>query len=202
MENEKWGIGSKKDAEAFAKVMVGTRSFDLIHGEYPHSRQDNTTYARNGDFITGFSGHRMPFKIEIEEYNYVKDSFVSGDEIRKGCLGKLFVNGVQIFECGHRNYERTYMGIQRFIDDMEMNWSWYPQNIEEKINHVVGYREQLFKIKRFVVGQGCMILETIDGKSRKSFLWEDEEDFDEDEPTSLKVEITSPHLDWYPKKQS
>lgn len=199
MEDEKWGIGNRKDEKPFDSVKIGNDTYDLIFGEHPHSRQDNTMYVRYPDGgITGFDGHRLPFKIIIEEINYMKSSRLSGDQIRKSCNGKLFLNDVQIFDCHHRGYERCYMQIQRFIDDMEMNWSWYPKNLKEKIGKTVGYREQLFVIKSFIVEQGAMILETKDGKLRKLFMWESEEDND-DITDSLKVEITSPHIEWYPE---
>src|SRR4051812_39757970 len=115
MSEEKWGIGNAKDKEAFDTVLMGKETLDLIHGEYPHSRSDKTTYARTKDgSITGFDGHRLPFKIEIEEGNYWKSSGLSGDEIRKSCSGKLSVNGVQIFYCGGRTYDRCYKEIQKF----------------------------------------------------------------------------------------
>ncbi len=199
MENEKWGVGERKDEKAFDTVKIDGETYDLIFGEHPHSRQDNNIYARSPKgSITGFDGHRLPFKIIIEETNYMKSSGLSGDQIRKSCTGKLFLNDVQIFDCYHRTYDRCFKQIERFRDDMEMNWSWYPKNIKEKIGKEVGYREQLFVIKSIIVDQGAMILETPDGKPRKLFMWESEEDND-DIHDSLKVEITSPHLDWYPK---
>ncbi len=44
-----------------------------------------------------------------------------------------------------------------------------------------------------------MILETLDGKAMKKFIWEDEEDYEPE--STLKVEITSPHISWYPKAE-
>ncbi len=47
MDNENnWGVGDCADAKAFDTAIVNGRSVDLIHGEHPHSRSDNTTYAR------------------------------------------------------------------------------------------------------------------------------------------------------------
>lgn len=201
MENEQWGAGNRKDEKPFDTVKVGNDTYDLIFGEHPHSRQDNTSYVRSKNgAITGFDGHRNPFKIIVEESNYMKSSHLSGDQVRKSCTGKLFVNDIQIFDCHHRGYERCYMQIQRFIDEMEMHWSWYPKNLKEKTGKTIGYREQLFVIKSFIVGQGCMMLETLDGNPRRKFLWESEEDTDDYElKEAVKVEITDPHIDWYPE---
>lgn len=178
----------------------------MIHGEFPHSRQDNTTYARskeNPERIYDFSGHRLPFKIEIEESNYLKSSGLSGDEIRKSCTGKLFLNNVQIFDCGGRTYERAFKNIQNFIDSMEGNWSWFPNKINEWEGKIVKYEGQLFKIEIFIVSQACMILVTPDGKPRKPFQSE-VEDFENDDfdgMETVKVEINSERIWWYPTKK-
>lgn len=199
MATEKWGVGNKKDEKTFDSVkMRHGGEVGLFFGEHPHSTQDNNTYARTKDgTIHDFSGHRRPFKIEIEEYNYLKESELSGDEIRKGCSVKIFCDGVQVFDEFHRNYEAGYRIAHQFILDMEENWGWFPKKTEEKIGKIVGYHEQLFKIKSFIIDQACMMLETADGKPRKKFLWEEEDDYEPE--TAIKVEITSPHLTWYPE---
>ena len=71
MEEEKWGLGNATQNKAFDTVKMGDEILELIHGEHPHSRQDNTTYAKtkHGSFI-GFEGHRRPMKIEIEELKH------------------------------------------------------------------------------------------------------------------------------------
>jgi hypothetical protein len=197
---EKWGVGENpKEKQAFGKTIVDGHEYDLIFGDYPHSRQDNTIYARDKEGrVTGFDGHRLPFKIVIEERNYMKDSELSGDQIRKSCKGELWLNGIQIYDGSHRTYERMYKEITRFIDEMEMNWSWFPNKLEEVIGKTIGYKEQLFVIERVIVDQACLILKHVEGK-RKKFLYEDEEDFDEYEAEdSVKVEITSPQICWYP----
>jgi len=196
---EKWGIGDKDKEQAFDTVSVGEDIVDLIFGQHPHSRQDNRIYARtkSGE-IYDFDGHRLPFKIEIELYNYIKCSHLSGDEIRKGGTARLFLNGQQIFEDFCRSYESGYKKIDRFVEDMELNWSWYPKDTKSYIGRVVGYREQLCKISRFIIDQACMILETLDGKPFKKFLWEDNEDYEKE--LEIKVNITDPSITWYPKQ--
>lgn len=199
MSNENWGVGNRKNDKAFDTVKVHGKEYDLIFGEHPHSRQDNSMYTRDKNgHIESFSGHRNCFKIEIEESNYLKESELSGDEVRKGGSAKLYIDGILCFNQSCRNYEMGYNFIQNFISKMEMNWSWYPKKVETQIGKVVGYREQLFKIKSIDIEDAAMILETIDGKNRKKFLWEDEEDIDEIEPT-VKVSIVSESIDWYPK---
>ena len=199
MENEKWGVGNAAKDKAFDTVKLGNDTVELIRGEHPHSKRDNNIYARTkGGSIYAFEGHKLPFKIVIEENNYLKTSELSGDEIRKTCTGKLFLNDKQIYECTLRNYDSVFQNIHNWILDMEMNWDWYPNKIDQQIGKIIGYSEQLFKIERFVIDQACMILVTPDGKPRKKFLWEDLEDGDDiNEP--LKVEITNHNICWYPR---
>lgn len=204
-ENEKWGVGNRKDEKAFHTVTLGQMNdqhkeeAELIFGEHPHSRQDNNIYVRKKDGeIEGFSGHRIPMRIEIEEYNYMKRSGVSGNEVRKGGNVKVYADGIQIFDGFCRSYDYGYRQATDFINSLELMWDWFPKKVENKIGTVVAYNEQLFKIESFIISQGCMILVTLDGKPRKRFIWEDLDDFD-DESGDTKVEITAPGLSWYPK---
>lgn len=197
MKSENWGVGNAKDAKAFDTIKMNNQTLELIHGEHPHSRRDNNMYARGKDGrITEFDGHRRPIKIEIEEHNYLKSSELSGDEIRKGGSVKVFCDGIQIYDEFCRSYESGFRMAHNFILEMEQNWDWFPKNCESKIGKVIGYHEQLFKIRSFIVSQACMMIETIDGKPRKRFLWEDDDDFEQE--TELKVGITDPQVLWYP----
>lgn len=199
MSNDQWGVGKEANAKPFDTVIVHNKPYDLIFGEHPHSRQDNNMYIRDKTgHIEAFSGHRNPFKIEIEETNYLKESHISGDEVRKGGSAKLYVSGILCFTAFCRSYESGYRQIQNFISAMEMYWSWYPKNPLEMIGRKIGYKEQMFTIKSIDVEYADMIIETMDGKPRKKFLWESEEDLGEIDST-VKVEIVSPHIDWYPK---
>lgn len=199
MNNENWGVGNRKHEKAFDVVKVNGHEYDLIFGEHPHSRQDNTMYARSkSGRIEGFNGHRNCFKVEIEEYNYMKESELSGDEVRKGGSAKLYVNDILCYNHFCRNYEMGYNFIQNFISKMEMNWSWFPKDTQSQIGKTIGYREQLFKITRVDIEHAEMVLETLDGLDRKPFLWEDEDDLDEIDNT-VKISIISEMIDWYPK---
>ena len=163
-------------------------------GDKPHSYSDNSVYAKNpSGSVTAFAGHRIPIKIEIEEYNYLKSSGISGDQIRKGCSVKVFVGGVQILDDFARGYEQGYKKAERYIDDLELFWGWFPFNIESMIGKLLYYREQPCRIKSFIVRQGCMILETLDGLPFKKFVSDDEDD---EQESDIKVKITSPSVWW------
>jgi len=199
--DEKWGFGNG-DKKAWAKVKLGqgkhAKEVGLVHGEHPHSRQDNTTYAIEKDgTIHDFDGHRLCCKIEIEEYNYLKESHISGDEIRKGCSVKLYVNGIQILDEFSRTHEWGYKKVVDHINKLEQHWDWFPSKTDKYIGKVVSYNETLCKITSIITHQSCVILETIDGKPFPNYRWNDE---DEDEKeNSIKVNITSDNIYWYPK---
>lgn len=189
MEEQKWGIGNKKDGKPFDSVKIGDEIVPMIYGEFPHTRQDNHIYIKEGSEYTGFSGHRMPFKIEIEEYNYIKRSGLSGDEVRKGCKAKLFVKDILIMNEFHRDYQRAFKMIDRFIDDMENDW-WIikPEEVSEKIGTKVRYKGNLYIVEGIIVGQSCAILKPLDEKSS-----------DEEEEEITKVYVHE--INWYEFKK-
>ena len=41
--------------------------------------------------------------VEIEEFNYLKESELTGDEVRRGCRAKIFVGGRQVSAFGGRD---------------------------------------------------------------------------------------------------
>lgn len=196
MSDEKWGVGDAKDSKAFDTITIHGKSYELIHGEHPHSRRDNNMYARDkNNNIISFDGHRRPFKIEIEEYNYLKESELSGDEIRKGCSVKVYVGGIQVLDEFHRNYEAGYLKAHNFILSMEMNWSWFPSHSDKYIGKTVAYNDQICKINRFIISQSCMMIERMDGKPFKRELWESEDDYEAEK--EIKIEINSPNITWH-----
>lgn len=192
----------KIEDKPFRQVIVEGHKRDLYYGE-PHSTSTNNFYAKlAGDELVPFDGHIRCIKIEIEENNYLKESQLSGDEVRKGCSVKVFENGTQIFEDWHRTFSKAYKEAERFIEAIE-DLDWFPHKVESKIGQKVGYREQIFKIHSFSVEQGTMLIETLDGKTRKPFLFEqDGSEWDEsdDIDNMVKIEITDPGIWWWVKQ--
>ena len=118
-------------------------------------------FLRDSDLVDGrCPNHPNVDPVEIEEENYLKSSGLSGDQVRKKCSIKVFCDGIQILDETHRSYEHGYRIAHQFIIDMEMHWSWFPKKVDEEIGKIVGYREQLCKIKRVIIEQACLILET------------------------------------------
>ena len=52
-------------------------------------------------------------------------------------------------------------------------------------------------MKSFIISQGCMMLETLDGKPFPLRVWENDDDERESE---IKVSINSPSIWWWKKK--
>ncbi len=201
---EKWGPGNRKNEKSFRTIgLKGGEQLELFFGEHPHSRKENSIYARtkHGD-IYDFEGHQVPLKIVIQEYNYLKTSSISGDEIRKGGTAQLYLDDLLIYEEFCRSYQSGYKLIEQFIYDMEMNWDWYPHNIHSKIGQTIGYNEQLFSIDRVIVKEACLWLRTLDGKPRKKFLYEDWDEFNNEDQIFIKTSITDPALTWFPRTEN
>jgi hypothetical protein len=123
---DKWGPGS--EFKSFDTVLVGNTVMELGWGEHPHSRQDNRMYVREpGGTITGFDGHRILVKVVVESSNYMKESELSGDEVRKWCTATIYFNGVVARKLEGRDPERLLLRAHNAISDlMEMSYSvWH-----------------------------------------------------------------------------
>lgn len=99
-KNEKWGFG-KGDTEPFAITWLGknkNQQLELLWGEHPHSRSNDNMYARTpSGTIFEFAGHRALIDIEFKSYNYLKESELSGDQIRKGGICKIISDKVPVY---------------------------------------------------------------------------------------------------------
>jgi hypothetical protein len=161
-----WGIGNKKDDKAFATASVGTTQVELVFGEHPHSRQDHNIYARYPDGrIENFDGHRILTRIEIGETNYLKESELSGDEIRKGGYGKIFFDGIQCYEFFHRDAEWACLRAKQLVAELKEHSSGWAnkKNRDKLVGRKVFWERTPAIIKSLIVDQGCVILEPESG---------------------------------------
>lgn len=103
---EQWGVGNKADSKAFDTALMGKQDevVELIHGEHPHIRGPNNTYARwaDGD-IDGFDGHRRLVDVQLHSTNYLKTSHYSGNQIRKAGTCTISIDRVQVYEFFYRD---------------------------------------------------------------------------------------------------
>ena len=205
MRNNDWGVGDKKDAKAFDTVFVNKQPVELVFGENPHSTQDNNIYARfSSGQIGGFDGHRVCVGMEIEEYNYLKESELSGSEVRKACRVKVLLNGKQCFDGFHRNYSAAYKMAQEYV-----NWAMEPQVIqvwkEEEWQKLIGrriyYRDQAAVVDSIFPEQNCIIVKP-DGNITfrlSAPQMENKDDYPDEDVSSVEIELNSPHIWWWRK---
>lgn len=200
MTDEKWGPGSKVNDKAFDTATVGTERVELFFGEHPHSRQDNSTYARasNGEVI-GFSGHRWPVSIEVEEYNYLKSSGLSGDEIRRGCQARIKIDGRHVYTL---NEARDHAAALTRLPDIIARLLEHPVRLwrEEDLATLVGrrvfYRDQPAIVKRWDVEYGVFVAP--ESGEFRSAPWSHRDDVEDDEITEgVYCDVLSPRIYWW-----
>jgi hypothetical protein len=195
--SDEWGVGNNTEEKAFAMAKVGSKLVELILGEHPHSRSDNNIYARwPSGRIDGFDGHRIIVKVEIEEENYLKQSELSGDEIRRGGVGKISFNGVQIYEFFHRDAEEALIrarGLVQKLKDSEARL-WEPDKL---IGRKIYYRETPAVIDSVILEQGCVMIRTEDGQKFPEPCWRKGEDFGPEPESRIKEDVLSPHIWWF-----
>lgn len=202
---DQWGVGKNADAKAFDKTKLGENEVELIFGEHPHARNDNTIYARAGDgTIYDFDGHRRLIDIEIKSKNYLKESGLSGDEIRKEVTGKIFVDGIQVYEVSGREVASTLLRIHHLIIKIgEHSSHWF--SAEERKNMIgrkIWYHDQPATIIRTIDDQGAIIIATEPGfKPPRSSEDPDEydywDDWKEGDHYEVKDDVLSPHIWWW-----
>lgn len=202
MTRQEWGVGSESAAKAFDTITMHGRTYDLIFGEHPHSRQDNNIYARSADGqIEEFDGHRLCWRIEVEESNYLKESEMSGDEIRKGGSFKLYVDGECIYEGFCRSVEsgmRMALEMKAKLNDVASG-DWLRSKTRDKmIGRPIFYYGVPAIITRLIVDQGCVMIEAAEGHQLAAPPYEEHpEDWALEHKDGVKDEVASPHIWWW-----
>jgi hypothetical protein len=200
---EGWGVGDQADSKAFDTVPEG----ELIFGQFPHSRSDNNIYLRRPDGeIVPFDGHRRLIDVDIKSSNYMKDSYYSGDEIRKSVLGSIIVDGVKLVEIFGREVQQVMRWVDRAIDEYSEHPSnWFSKQAREEMpGRRIYYHDQPATIKRLVEDQGCVIIETEPGfvpprRDQDEDMYDYWEDWKVDGHYEVKEEVLSPHIWWWRK---
>lgn len=202
MTEQQWGVGNAKDAKAFDTIEMHGRTYDLIFGEHPHSRRDNNVYARSpSGEIEEFDGHRLCWRVEVEESNYLKESELSGDEIRKGGSYRLFVNGECIYEGFCRSVERGMSEAGRKMEalgDVAGGYWLRAKDRERMIGRAIFYHGVPAVITSLIVDQGCVIIQAAEGHKLKAPPYADDPtEWVLDNQDGVKDEVTSPHIWWW-----
>ena len=204
MSDQKWGFGNPPDSKPFAQISMHGRKWDLLFGEHPHSTQDNNIYARSPDgAIYDFDGHRLLWGVEVEEHNYLKESHLSGDEIRKGGNWKLKVNGEVIFEGFCRTMSSGIAAARQKQFELEdvAGGDWIVAERRAKlVGRKIFYDRTPALISSLIVDQGCVMIVPEGDETFLPPVWEDDpEDWLSEHAKSIKTEVTSPHIWWWRK---
>lgn len=200
----KWGVGDKADTTAFDTTTVGGRIVELIFGEYPHSRRDNNTYARDpiSGVIHEFDGHRRLIDVRIESSNYLKSSSLSGDEIRKAVTGRIICDGTQVYEFFHRDPASALLKAHHLLgvlSEHESGWLSADERMR-LVGRKIYYHDVPSTITRLIEDQGCLMI-AIEPGAQPVIRGKDAEDVWEDWRTGdhyeVKDDVLSPHIWWW-----
>lgn len=206
---EQWGVGDKTDARPFStgRLSDGTE-YELIFGEHPHSRQDNNIYARfeNGE-IHGFNGHRGLVKIEVEMSNYLKDSDLSGSEVRKGGVARLFVDGDLIYEFFSRDPEHAMRRMMNLIPELQEHSSevWSKEGRERLVGRKIYYQNVPATITMWIPDQAAVVIDADEGhRFPKPVWWGDDDGSGDDDwewSDHTKVDLLSKDIWWHRREK-
>lgn len=206
--SEEWGVGKETDAKAFDVVEVGKEQVELIFGEHPHSRRDNTVYARweNGT-IEGFNGHRLIHEIKFKDHNYLKTSGLSGNEVRKGGNCEIYINNFLVETFFYRDVQWALLYAHSLIDKIHEHpiRLWDKKERDELVGRKVYWDNFPAKITSFIEDQACVILEpdNEDGENLFPLSPYEKEDLkegqlvDDESKYTIKDSIYSPHIWWW-----
>lgn len=203
--SDQWGVGNKSNEKAFDKTKLGGGEVELIFGEHPHSRRDNNIYARTSDgTIYDFDGHRRLIDISITSSNYLKESDMSGDQIRKQCIGRVSVDGIQLIEEFGREPLRMMRHLESLIEKYsEHESNWFSADDRAKLpGRKIWYHDHPATIRRLIEDQGALIIVTEPGfKPPHAGNDPDEHDYWDDwkegDHYQVKEEVLSPHIWWW-----
>ena len=194
---DQWGVGDQSDAKAFGSVLVHGKPVELITGEHPHSRSDNKHYARfESGRIVGFSGHRVCTSIEIRESNYIKDSELSGDDIRKACSLSIKFNDRYVYGTGFRDYQAALNYAPVLIDklmDHPLDL-WIDDWEERALGRKVFYSDRPAIITMVMSDQGAVLAESLPGSEFPRPSWNTDLEHD---PNRVKDTILSERWNWF-----
>jgi len=191
------------------KMQDGTE-FELVMDDLPHSTSDNTIFARFKDGrVEAFDGHRVRAKIEVEEYNYMKESGLSGNEVREGCEVKLYLDDHLVYGFFHRNAADALLEAKQKLGAIkEVVSRLLIKSGEDPAKALAGrkvyYMDTPATIKYYFPEQGAAVFEAEPGHTFPvpAHVKEDaqrdmpEMSHDEDR-TSTKVDILSDRIWWW-----
>jgi hypothetical protein len=198
---EQWGVGDKADSKAFATVSVEGVQHDLITGEHPHSKSDDRIYARSpSGEVVGFKGNRPLVSVMIEESNYHKGSYYSGDQVRAACRTTITFDGLIVYSTAERRNARDHATrLHDLITKLLEHPVYNPCNAnwqEAVVGRKVYYRDQPAVVKRVNWRKGEVTLVADGGVFRQPGYSDIDPDPDDDR-TSIRTDFLDDSIFWF-----
>lgn len=199
---EEWGIGDISKASSHGWTTLGENDngvLEVLYGEHPHSRNDNRYYARDDHgTIYEFDGHRILVDVQIKAHNYLKESYLSGDQIRKGGECVILSNREPVYSFFFRDTRRALLHAHHLIGVLSEHSSGImrKEDRERLPGRKIFYREKPAVIEQLILDQGCVIIRSSDGEPFPPPVYREKGESDERE-TAIKDDILSPHIWWF-----
>jgi hypothetical protein len=203
LNSPKWGEGDTANIKPFGKTFMGNEEVQLFHGEHPHSRNDNNTYARTKQgYIYGFDGHRVLIDITFKTNNYLKSSGISGDEIRKSGECIISADREPIYAFGFReiNWALNKAGYLLTVLSEHSSGILVKSERDKLPGRKIYYDRTPAIITRLVHGDvGTIIIEAEHGHNFPQPIYSIENDeIDEDhDDKRIKEDILSNKIWWH-----
>lgn len=200
---EKWGIGDPAKADSWGWTTIGDKdhgALEVLWGEHPHSTSDNKMYARSDDgHIFDFDGHRILIDVQLHSYNYLKESHLSGDQVRKGGECIILADRIPIYSFFFRDAQYALLRAHALIGELSEHSSGIMVKKErEKLpGRKIFYREKPAIIDRIILDQGCVIIKSADGNPFPPPVYAD--DGGDERESTIKDDILSKHIWWFRK---
>lgn len=200
--DEEWGVGDQANSKAFRRVKVASEEVELIHGQHPHSRAHNTTYARFPDgSIEAFDGHDRLLRMEFDDYNYLKTSYLSGNEVRQGGTAKLYSNGELVSSFFYRDPMRALDTMASLVEKLAAHPCRLLEPAVAKgelLGRHVYYMNEPGIITHYFPDQSAIVVAAEPGKLFPVPAYaKGDPYFDEDERATVKVDVHSTEIYWY-----
>lgn len=232
---EKWGAGAHWDkVESFEKGRFGVEhyaddvkrgedgyrhevTFDLIHGQHPHSRQDNNTYARvtwpgaSKPECVDFSGTRLRTRVEVHEYNYLKQSGITGNEIKALCQCTIYFWDRPVYGFHTREAGRALIRAATLIDQIAehpVDWRKVENDVyTDLVGRLILYRNTPAVVTHYFPDQGAFVAKSMHASKKFPVPGHVEKDrrdsyysTGEDGRHTVKEDIFSTDVWWFREK--
>ena len=204
---DEWGIGDPAKARSLGSTTIGEereRPLELLWGEHPHSRSDNNLYARDSyGTIFEFDGHRVLIDVTLRSYNYLKESYLSGDEIRRGGRCVLSADREPVFAFFFRDVSWALRHADHLIGVLGEHASGVMNKRERDSlrGRKIYWDRTPAVIERFLAEDGDLVIKAEPGHQFQPSIWAIEggeaDDWNDGDRTTVKDSLLSEKIWWH-----